>query len=296
MIDVWASERISEELNIYILKTFPVIDAVAKHETKSKKALTKRKARRADYARTQRAWTKNPGKCIKTILKALTTDSPPTKEAMTNYWLNMMTNSVDKAPPLENKQPPIRELWMPITSDEIKKAFPDWKTSPGPDGMTTRQLRAVPLEIITRIFNLFLLCGRLPQHLLKAKTTLIPKKDGAHDPSHYRPITVASVMTRAFHKVLATRLTNLVALDPRQKAFLPKDGCAENIFNLDLILKYHRQQFKPLYTASMDIAKAFDSVSHITIHETLRVKGVPNEMISYVCHGHVQSQPYSFIL
>lgn len=81
-------------------------------------------------------------------------------------------------------------------------------------------------------------------------------------------------------------MTQMVVLDQRQKAFLPKDGCAENIFDLDLILKYHRQNFKPLYMLSIDIAKAFDSVSHSTIRDTLTVMGIPVPMIEYIMYTY----------
>lgn len=49
---------------------------------------------------------------------------------------------------------------------------------------------------------------------------------------------------------------------------------------LDMILRYYREYFMPLYMAFMDIAKAFDSVSH-NIRDTLLVMGMPNPMIEY---------------
>ncbi|KAK9301897.1 hypothetical protein QLX08_005895 [Tetragonisca angustula] len=93
-------------------------------------------------------------------------------------------------------------------------------------------------------------------------------------------MTVASIMTHVFHKILTSHFTHLVVLNPKQKAFLLRDGCTENIFHLDLILNYHRQHFKPLYMACMNIAKAFDSVSHKTIEEILNMKGLLLPMTS----------------
>ena len=34
------------------------------------------------------------------------------------------------------------------------------------------------------------------------------------------------------------------------------------VFLLDLILKYHHTHHKPMFIASVDVAKAFDTVSH----------------------------------
>lgn len=97
--------------------------------------------------------------------------------------------------------------------------------------------------------------------------------------SHYRPITVSSVITRTLHKILAKRKTKYVHLDSRQRAFIPSDGCSRNIFDLDIVLRHHRTQFKPLYMAPMDIAKAFDMVSHDTILAAFTNAGIPEEMI-----------------
>nr|XP_012215484.1 PREDICTED: uncharacterized protein LOC105667926 [Linepithema humile] len=53
-----------------------------------------------------------------------------------------------------------------------------------------------------------------------------------------------------------------IRLGQRQRAFRPTDGCSDNIFLLDLVLRYHYKRHKSLYMASLDIAKAFDSVAH----------------------------------
>ncbi|CAK9834256.1 Retrovirus-related Pol polyprotein from type-2 retrotransposable element R2DM [Anthophora retusa] len=290
-ISTWSENKISEELEIYLLKTFPLAQksgkAALRIQTNHK--ITKRQARRAEYAKIQRAWKKNPCNCLRTILKSKTMAQTPAKIDMVQYWRTIMTGGTNESPDNEQKRPETKDIWDPVAPNEIKNAYPELSTSPGPDGLTAAMLRAVPLNILTRIFNLFLICGKLPKHLLRAKTTLIPKKDGAELPEDYRPITVQSIMTRTFHKVLAKRLLKSVPLDERQKAFLPTDGCAKNIFGLDMILKYHRQNFKQLYMASMDIAKAFDSVSHKTINETLNIMGLPKPMVQYIMDTYERS-------
>lgn len=66
------------------------------------------------------------------------------------------------------------------------------------------------------------------------------------------------------------------------------DGCADNVFLLDTLLRYHRGQYKSLYMASIDVNKAFDAVTHPAIGATLRSLGVPASMmryLEYVCAG-----------
>lgn len=168
-----------------------------------------------------------------------------------------MTERTSKFLPWEPMRPKIDTPWKPVTINYINACVLALATCPGPNRLTVRQLKAVPAHILAKIFNLFLLCGKLSERLLKARTTLIPKKDGVTRPENYRPITVRSVLTRPFHKILARRLTSMVPLDSEQKAFLPKYRGAENIFCLNLILRY-RQNFKLLYLASTDIAKTND--------------------------------------
>ena len=93
------------------------------------------------------------------------------------------------------------------------------------------------------------------------------------EPGDFRQIIVSSVIIRTFHKLLAKRLMERVALDQRQKAFVPAGRCAENTLKFDILLRYHRQNFKPLYLASVDIAKAFDSVTHQAVVDTMITRG-----------------------
>ena len=48
-------------------------------------------------------------------------------------------------------------------------------------------------------------------------TTLIAKNKQSNEPSHYRPITMSSILCRLLHKILARRMESTVIIDPRQK-------------------------------------------------------------------------------
>lgn len=272
-----------EELTLYLREVFPPQQRIMRAarnrqpETKSKKQV-----RRAEYARTQDLWKKNRSKCLRMLLDDLSDAKPPPKDVMVPFWETVMTVHKDTSPGLAGERPAIGQLWTPITPDEIKKSMPANTTSAGPDGLTARTLKGVPAGILCRIFNLFMYCRRAPSYLLESLTTLIPKKPGAVEPSDFRPITVSAVLMRAFHKVLATRLSKQVKFDQRQRAFRPTDGCSDNVFLLDMVLRDHHARHKSLFVASLDIAKAFDSVAHSTIRDTLRVMGLPPPLVEYI--------------
>lgn len=117
--------------------------------------------------------------------------------------------------------------------------------------------------------------------------------------SNYRPIT--SVAVRTLHRILANRL-KVIKIDPRQRGLDEADVCADNTLLLDNILRYHREKFKTIYLASIDMRKAFDSVTFHALHETIRAKVLPAQMIediinnyksnkSIIQHGGWNSEP-----
>lgn len=288
----WNSAQVLEEISLYLREVFPIKILPEGRQARPRTTgsqVPKRKMRRREYARVQQAWKKNRSNCIRSLLKDKVTSNAPPKEVMIPFWESIMTAVDDSTPGVERKKGIVIDLWIPILCKEVEESLPAMGTAPGPDGFTARELRAVPLGIITRILNIFILCGQLPDHLLESRTTLIPKKDGASEPGDFRPITVSSVIARTFHKVLANRLSRLVDIDERQRAFRPVDGCSENIFLMDFALRSHRQSFKPLFMASLDVAKAFDSVTHQTIIDTLLTAGVPALMVGYIADTYRRS-------
>lgn len=122
------------------------------------------------------------------------------------------------------------------------------------------------------LLNLLILQGRLPVSLQGARTTFIPNISGAANPSDFRPITVASVLVRTLHNILARRILQEIDLDVRQRAFLPVDDCADNTAILATALDEAKNKFKPLHLASLDMAKAFDRVTKEAILRGARRK------------------------
>lgn len=281
-----SNDRILEEISLYLLQIFPLPEDRAKRGTEQPLLTSRRKARRAEYARVQEMYKKNPGKCMRKLLKDKATAESPPQEVMFPFWRQVMTACSNVTPGTGRREEAKLDLWSPIMPNEIKKALPSRGTAPGPDGLTARLLGSVPCEILLRVFNIFMICGKVPKHLLESRTTLIPKKDGADQPGDFRPITVSSVLLRTYHKILATRIMKHVVLDPRQKAFRQVDGCSENVFLLDMLLRCYREQFKPLFIASIDVAKAFDSVTHQAINDTLLHLGVPEVMVEYIMYSY----------
>ncbi|GBN33147.1 hypothetical protein AVEN_87069-1 [Araneus ventricosus] len=70
------------------------------------------------------------------------------------------------------------DLLDPISLDEFKKCFPRGRSAPGPDLVTIKGLREVPIWDIIKIFNIFLFCRKLHERLCCSRTIFISKRSG----------------------------------------------------------------------------------------------------------------------
>src|SRR5699024_6091409 len=107
----------------------------------------------------------------------------------------------------------------------------------------------------------------IPDAWRKSATTLIPKKSSSN-PADYRPISVGLLAYRILTAILARRLQDHLEPHQCQKGFLPQDGTHEAI----TVCRYLSQQSVAI--ASIDVAKAFDTVSQDAIFSICAANGL----------------------
>lgn len=181
-------------------------------------------------------------------------------------------------------------LVEPITINEISKARRSTsKSAPGPDKLDLNCLKSIPEAILAKVYNLWLIAEHLPMAYRKSRTTLIPKVPNPVHPKEYRPISVSSHLVRLFNKILAQRLSRSIPISQRQKAFRPVDGCQENLSILDAVLHQAHSLKSEVYLGFLDLAKAFDSVSHDTVRRVLVDRGVPSSLVGYIMSTYKDS-------
>ncbi|GBN89417.1 Retrovirus-related Pol polyprotein from type-2 retrotransposable element R2DM [Araneus ventricosus] len=134
-----------------------------------------------------------------------------------------------------------------ITSEEINKCFPRNGSAPGPDLLTVGDLKHISRFELAKIFNIFLLCRRVPDTFCRAKAIFLPKKTDALSPGDFRPISLIPIPARLFSKILARRLSPVTQLKPEQRGFVETDGISQNIFMLDYVLHHAREKVKRTY-------------------------------------------------
>ena len=79
-------------------------------------------------------------------------------------------------------------------------------------------------------------------------------------------------------------------MDDQQRAFRAgMNGCRDNTVLLDALLRSRYQQFKSTYAATLDPARAFDSVEHSANMRAAEAAGIPPLLIKYLKNRYVSS-------
>ncbi|RWS26564.1 reverse transcriptase-like protein [Leptotrombidium deliense] len=249
--------------------------------------------KRARYLKAQRLWVKNRKACYKLIMEG-ETESPIELhvDEFHKFWGKAFSGEVSvsaASEPQSDCQVEVLETgrrqdctsaFKPLTLSEIRTALSKGKRKAlGLDGVAGMELCKVPARLLRLFFHLVMRYGYVPPAFKANRTVLIPKGEISADPGAWRPITVASALLRTLHSVLAKRLVKVIQFHPRQKGFVPGDGLLANIQLLDYLLK---QKQRSLYLVSLDVSKAFDSVTWTSVHNALKAFGFPEPMIRYL--------------
>lgn len=247
-----------------------------------------RARRRGAYARMQNLWRKNQCQAAREILDPKPANyASPSAEAMFSTWTEILQEpsiEVDMSDHLLSTS--LARIWDHVSEEELKNNELDRSSAPGLDGITVSAWRRVHPKLRVAFYHIVMGNGGFPPELELGRTIFIAKKPGSLDPKDQRPITVTSVVVRHFNKVLARRLTLSHDWDPRQRAFLPADGCAENLVALQSVINDAKTNLNEVHVGSFDIAKAYDSVSHDAVVCIARKHGAPEEFATYLARGY----------
>jgi hypothetical protein len=214
-----------------------------------------------------------------------------------------MLKDVHFPPPVEadltdaNEYPYPEGVSMPnqLTKEEVMAAItktPKDK-APGPDGIPNRILHrvaGVAPEVLTRIFQACLDQGIHPTRWKEATTVMLRKsgKDDHTNPSAYRPIALLNTLGKALESIVAKRLRYL----SEKHSLLPDVQMgARGQRSTDTALDLFTEQVYTIWAGdkprvasmlSLDVAGAFDNVSHARLIHNLRKRRVPNTLVRWI--------------
>ncbi len=161
------------------------------------------------------------------------------------------------------------ELLRVPTPQEIKEVIWDMHPlkSPGPNGLPSLFFKCywptVESQVMLAVHNFFTEGWLLPQ-LNHSFITLIPKKVGACNFNHFRPISLCNFVYKIISKLLVSRLRPLLhrIIDPAQAAFVPNRWITENMVLAQEVVHSFKKSKKRKGSVGfkIDFHKAYDSL------------------------------------
>ena len=182
-----------------------------------------------------------------------------------------------------------------IDENEVKSAIKRTKPekAPGPDGIPNRILKVMADVLSKRLTPIFQACVNLAYHprAFKGAHTITLKKTGKEDyttPKAYRPIALLNTMGKILESIMAQRLTNMAEAHD----LLPHNQMgARRGRGTDTALQLLTEQIHTIWgqnndkvasLLSLDIAGAFDHVSHIRLIHNMRKRKIPQRITNWV--------------
>ena len=155
-----------------------------------------------------------------------------------------------------------------INSSTIKYIIKEMKTSNtrGIDGMNNNMVKYANSELIhykiSLLINAILCTGYTPKKL--NRTIIVPiikdKNKKEFDKDNFRPISISNVLAQILEKVILLKCKILFKSDDLQFGFKKNMSTLHPLFLMKELINTHMDDKEPLYIASYDSEKAYDSV------------------------------------
>uniref|UniRef100_A0A5S6Q2W4 Reverse transcriptase domain-containing protein n=1 Tax=Trichuris muris TaxID=70415 RepID=A0A5S6Q2W4_TRIMR len=231
---------------------------------------------RARFIRLQHLFHKDR----QALLRAITGEAPALDNSLnikdiTNTLRSRFSkpSAPDNAPFSCKSSPTPSPIVPPISVPEIllaQRNLPG-SSAPGPDEVTAPVAKTIPPQLLCKIFNISLFLRNVPRDYKTSRTVILPKNSQQPSSNDFRPITINSNIYRIFSKIINARLLPQVSLNRCQAGFQKDlDGCSENIRLLLACINNARQTNSSIGVAFLDVAKAFDTVSHHSVARALQ--------------------------
>ncbi|XP_024116673.2 uncharacterized protein LOC112138347 [Oryzias melastigma] len=148
--------------------------------------------------------------------------------------------------------------------------------------------KAFPL--LSMCFTSFLTHGFLPDSMLDVLTVPVLKnKAGKISCSdNYRPIALASVMSKLFEFILLDKITKRIESTDNQFGFKEKLGADMCVYVLKEMISKCRNQNSSVFLCFLDGSKAFDRVNHWKLFRKMEKRGVPKCFVRILSYWYAQ--------
>jgi hypothetical protein len=219
-----------------------------------------------------------------------TSDQAEVSRIFTAHWSRIMRSEPHDSTPTD----PVRDqvlnsiskrlsddecqiLEAPLTADELARSIKSMNgnKSPGPDGWPAAFFQVAPdifAQILLLVFNYQLdKHGIMLPHQRRSAVALLYKAGDRADPGNFRPIALMAVEVKVLSRVLAYRLSRVVAkiVDISQAGFIKDRYMTDHILTIQCLQHLATRTGSSWFATFLDFSKAYDKVRQAFLFEVM---------------------------
>ena len=213
--------------------------------------------------------------------------------AFNDYFNSVFARPVSEPPP-PGIHPIVPHLSndlsaITLSTNEVYKVLSTLNPSksPGPDGVTSRLLKDLALELagqLTCLFNKSLASGQFPNKWKDANLTPVHKSGSKTLVSNYRGTALLSVVSKVLERCVLPRIYNHVFpyLNSLQHGFRHNESRVTQMIQYFHFLASTLDSGGQVDTIYLDMTKAFDRIPHEKLLYKLRYLGFRDPLLSWI--------------
>ena len=205
-------------------------------------------------------------------------------DAFNEHFVNIaesITKDIPKVAPPVVKEMDYSMFLSEVTENEVEKIIDNLekKASSGDDlinNIIVKTSKNETVEILTYLINRSFDEGIFPVSLKKAKVIPLHKDGSKTDVNNYRPISLLTVWSKIFERVMYNRMYNYMEhfslFYKKQFGFRSKHSTIDALVELTEKLRCSKQKDK--FTFFLDLKKAFDTLDHdVLLQKKISIQG-----------------------
>ena len=169
-----------------------------------------------------------------------------------------------------------------INVESVDKCIHELKLgkASGPDGLSAEHLLHAHPYLVVLLIAMFrgMVChGYVPEAF--GNGIIIPlvknKMEDLSSVGNYRAITLIPIISKLFECIILKICSDHLETDELQFGFKQGVGCANALFAMRTSIDFYVDRGSTVFTAALDISKAYDTVNHYKLYSSLLRFGCP---------------------